>query len=102
MNPPRIFFKEPPQGPRLTLWDKLKLWRITKDKHMIEKLKSRKLWVAVSLAAFSTLLSGLGIDNELIEKIITLGMTYIGAQGLVDTAAAYATKPQAANPKPKA
>ena len=82
-------FNAPRSAPRLSLWDKLKLWRAVKDKDMLNKLKSRKLWVAVGTAAVSTLLSGLGFDADLIEKIMTLAMTYIGAQGLADAAQNY-------------
>lgn len=76
-----------PRGPRLTLWDKLKLWRALKDKDMLNKLKSRKLWVTVAVAALSALLAGLGFDADLIDKIVSMGMTYVAAQGLVDVAA---------------
>ena len=75
--------------PRLSLWDKLKLWRAIKDPIMLDKLKSRKLWVTMATAALASLLSSLGFDAELIEKIMTLAMTYIGAQGLADAAQNY-------------
>jgi uncharacterized membrane protein len=72
---------------RLSLWDKLKLARLI-NSVMFERLKSRKLWVAVLGAALLTLGQGIGLDADLLDKLITLAMTYIGAQGLVDTAAA--------------
>lgn len=88
-------------APRLTWWDKLKLWRALKDKDMLNKLKSRKLWVTVAVAALSALLSGLGFENDLIEKIVNMGMTYVAAQGLVDVAA-IRLAPQAPSPQPQA
>lgn len=71
---------------RLSLWDKIKIARLMKDPAMLDKLKSRKLWVAVLSAALLTLGQGIGLDAELLEKLVTLAMTYIGAQGIVDAA----------------
>ena len=62
----------------------LYLNKISKDKTMIEKLKSRKLWITVGVAALTTLLSNLGISSELINEIINLAMTYVVVQGTVD------------------
>ena len=60
--------------------------KLTKDKTMVEKLKSRKLWVTVGITALTTLLDGLGIAPDFIEQIMHLAMTYLVAQGAVDTA----------------
>lgn len=75
---------------QLTLWDKIKLWRIIKDKTMLEKLKSRKLWVAVATAAIVALSQQLGIDPELVNKLVVVAGTYMLGQGLADI-----NKPQA-------
>ncbi len=69
---------------QLTLWDKIKIWRIIKDKAMLEKLKSRKLWVTVVTAAIVTLSGQLGIDPELTTKLVGLAAAYVLGQGLAD------------------
>lgn len=69
---------------RLTLWDKWQLWRITRDKTMIDKLKSRKLWVAVVTATIVALSQQLGIDPALAEKLVTLAGAYVLGQGIAD------------------
>lgn len=60
------------------------LRNLTKDKAMIEKLKSRKLWVAVGGAAVVALLNGLGLSEDMTTKLVVLLSTYIGGQSLVD------------------
>jgi hypothetical protein len=79
-------------GP-LSLWDKLFLAKdisnLITDKAMLEKLKSRKLWITVGFAALTTLLNALGVDQAFIAKLIGFGMTYVGAQGAVDVATAF-------------
>ena len=84
-NPP----KQAP--PRLSLRDKYKLYRILKDPTMLQKLKSRKLWVTVITAGLMALGSQLGIDPEMLEKIMAVAMTYIAGESIVD--AAHARKP---------
>lgn len=69
---------------QLTLWDKIKLWRIIKDKAMLEKLKSRKLWMAVGTAIVVTLSQQLGIDPELVNKLVVIAGTYMLGQGIAD------------------
>jgi hypothetical protein len=77
---------------KLSVWDKLTLLTqtrtILKDKRMIEKLKSRKLWVTVGVGALATILNALGVDQVYIGKLISLAMTYVGAQAVVDTVTA--------------
>lgn len=51
---------------------------------MEEKLKSRKLWVAVGMAALATLLSGLGVEDKLVEQLIDLAQVYILGEAGVD------------------
>jgi hypothetical protein len=68
----------------LTLWDKIKLWRILKDKAMIEKLKSRKLWVTVITAAVVALSHQLGLDQDLTTKLVGLAAAYVLGQGMAD------------------
>ena len=55
---------------------------------MMTKLKSRKLWVTVAVAALMALGQGLGLDPELLDKLLQMGMTYVGGQAVVDAAAA--------------
>jgi len=55
---------------------------------MWEKIQSRKLWIAVIVAAVTALSDQLGIAPELTAKLVNLAMVYIGGQGIVDAAAA--------------
>ena len=86
MKPRPILFNEPSQGPRLTLCDKLKLWRALK-KMDLTKLKSRKLWVTAAVAAITVVLNGVGFDEELTGNLVDV---------------VTALKPQAPSPKPEA
>lgn len=57
----------------------------------MEKLKSRKLWitlVVIGLVAMSEAL-GAPIEDKALEAIVAMGLGLLGAQGLVDTAAAF-------------
>lgn len=73
---------------RLVLWYR----KIKKDKHMIEKLKSRKLWVLVLAGALTPILSTLGVPEEIIAKLVGLAMVYIGGESLNDAARNFRTK----------
>lgn len=57
---------------------------------MIEKLKSRKLILAIvsALIVIANDGLGLGLEGETIKDFVKLVMTYIGSQGAVDLAAA--------------
>lgn len=83
-----LFLRTRRSAAGLTIWDKIKLARLIQDPVMIEKLKSRKLWVAVLSAAILALGQGIGLEAELLNKLVSLAMTYLAAQGVVDTAAA--------------
>ena len=85
------------RAPRLSLWDKIKLWRAIKTMDLT-KLKSRKLWIAAGVAAASVILNGLGFSQQLIDQLVNLALGYLAAQGAVDVA--NALKPQAASRKP--
>lgn len=87
----------PRRAPRLSLWDKIKLWRALKTMDLT-KLKSRKLWIAAGVAAVSVILNGLGFSQQLIDQLVNLALGYLAAQGAVDVATAL--KPQAASRKP--
>lgn len=52
---------------------------------MIEKLKSRKLWATVGVAAFTAFATQLGVSEDTINNIIALAMVYIGGQAAVDS-----------------
>jgi len=65
--------------------------KLLNNNTMINKLKSRKLWFTVALTALTTLLNGLGVDQEIIGKLLSFGMSYLAAQGLVDAVAAAKT-----------
>lgn len=70
---------------KLTLFDKIKLYKLSKDKVMIEKLKSRKLWATVIGGALAVLGSELNIDADLVDKLVSMLMVYISAQAVVDS-----------------
>jgi len=53
---------------------------------MLQKLKSRKLWVTVAAAALMALGSQLGIDPDTLDKVMAIAMTYVGGESLVDAA----------------
>ncbi len=75
----------------MNLFEKIKLARLVnkiRKQAMWEKMQSRKLWVTVITATITALSDQLGIDPDLISKLITLAMTYIGGQGVVDAAKA--------------
>jgi hypothetical protein len=93
MNLLRARRKKPavkPDSTRLSLWDKYKLLKLIRDPIMLQKLKSRKLWITVVTAALMAFGEGMGIDPELLNKILYMAMTYVGGESLVD--AAYACK----------
>lgn len=81
-----------PVPPSLSLWDKLRLARfvnnLRNDKAMLEKLKSRKLWVAVLGSALVALGSQLGLPEELTLKVAGLLGVYIIGESAVDFAKA--------------
>ena len=70
---------------KLSLLNKLRLYRLTQNKAMIEKLKSRKLWATVIAAALATLGGQLGVSQDLIENIVQLVMAYVIGQGIADS-----------------
>lgn len=55
---------------------------------MMEKLKSRKLWIAVIGAALVALATQLGFPQETVDNFVKVIMTYIGGQAAVDLATA--------------
>ena len=56
------------------------------------KLKSRKLWVTVAVAAIGALMTGIGVEADkaqmLLDWLQGLVWGYLGAQGAVDAAGA--------------
>lgn len=73
---------------KLSFFDKLKLLKLSQNKTMITKLKSRKLWATVIAATLATLGSQLGVDSELVNKLIEMVMVYVTAQAVVDSVGA--------------
>lgn len=61
---------------------------------MKQKLKSRKLWVALGGLLTVVAIEWIGIGPEIAEKVIgavvAITCAYVGGQGLVDALAAYA------------
>lgn len=76
---------------RIGLFKKLKylleLNKLTKDKTMIAKLKSRKLWAAILGAALLSLGDAVGLTPELTQGIVTIITGYIIGQGIADAGA---------------
>ncbi len=76
---------------RIGLFKKLKylleLNKLTKDKTMIAKLKSRKLWAAILGAALLSLGNAVGLTPELTQGIVTIITGYIIGQGIADAGA---------------
>lgn len=56
---------------------------------MNEKLKSRKLWVAVLGAALMAAGKELGLEQATVEDMVQLLMAYLVAQGAHDAAKAW-------------
>jgi hypothetical protein len=65
----------------------------------MEKLKSRKLWMTLVIIALVAVSDALGspLDDKSLEAVVTMGLGLLGAQGLVDTAAAFAAGKQVAS-----
>jgi hypothetical protein len=59
----------------------------------MDKLKSRKLWAAIAMAlgVVASALAGNLEWGKAISDIITIGLGYIGVQGLADIASIVAT-----------
>jgi hypothetical protein len=59
---------------------------------MKERLVSRKLWITVGIVLLVAVSDMLGspLDDSSLEAVVTVGLGMLGAQGLVDTAAAFA------------
>tara|TARA_R100000655_G_scaffold77692_2_gene116945 strand:+ start:413 stop:649 length:237 start_codon:yes stop_codon:yes gene_type:complete len=58
---------------------------------MRERLVSRKLWITIGIIVLVAVSDMLGspLDDSSLEAVITMGLGLLGAQGLVDTAAAF-------------
>ena len=65
----------------------------------MEKLKSRKLWMTLVIIALVAVSDAIGspLDDKSLEAIVTMGLGMLGAQGLVDTASAFAAGKQIAS-----
>jgi hypothetical protein len=57
---------------------------------MRTRLQSRKLWITIGIILLVTVSDMLGspLDDASLQAVITMGLGLLGAQGLVDTAAA--------------
>lgn len=56
-------------------------------KTIIEKLKSRKLWVTVVTATLVALGGQLGFDEATITKLVGMASAYVLGQGIADAGA---------------
>ncbi len=76
----------------MRLRDKLKLailfHKLTSDKAMMEKLKSRKFWAMVAAGTIVLFGEQLGVSTEATHWLAGLVASYIVGQGAVDAAAA--------------
>ena len=57
----------------------------------MDKLKSRKLWITIAVIGLVAASEAVGapIDDNALEAIVAMSLAWRGAQGLVDTAAAF-------------
>ena len=63
-------------------------WLYMHKEEIVSKLFSRKLWATVAGAALIALGSQLGLPESVYKDLVTLIMTYIAGQSVVDAAAA--------------
>ena len=58
---------------------------------MPQQLQSRKLWITIGIIVRGAVSDMLGspLDDSSLEAVVTVGLGLLGAQGLVDTAAAF-------------
>lgn len=58
---------------------------------MPQQLQSRKLWITIGIIVLVAVSDMLGspLDDSSLEAVVTVGLGLLGAQGLVDTAAAF-------------
>jgi uncharacterized membrane protein (DUF441 family) len=70
---------------------------------MLDRLKSRKLWVTVFSSALVALVKGLGIEvsDEQIASVTAIVVAYVASQGYVDSKAAKAEAPAIVAPTPE-
>lgn len=73
----------------LTLMNWWSLWKLRKDKVMIDKLKSRKFWVTFFGSTLVLLGNQLGLDPVLLDKVVNLLIGYVVVQGTVDSVQTY-------------
>lgn len=73
--------KASPSSGRIGLWDIVKLIRSIKD---MERLKSRKLWVTVFAGAVTIFAKELGIDPNLVDRLVGMAAAYVLGQSYVD------------------
>lgn len=82
--------------PKLSVWSKLKVLlfikKLVSDPTMLNKLKSRKLWVSVGAAALAALGTQLGLDPATVTTAVTVLVAYVGGESLVDAARAHSGK----------
>lgn len=55
----------------------------------MNKLRSRKFWVAISTGFFLVLCKNFDISDAICNNIMKLAIVYIGAEAAVDAARAY-------------
>ena len=62
----------------------LEIKKLTKNKQMIDKLKSRKLWAAILGGVIVSLGDALGLTADATQWIVTIITGYIVGQGIAD------------------
>lgn len=73
---------------KLTLWQKIKLYKLATDKAMLSKLTSRKMWASAVTAAAVVIGNHLGVPNDILTMVVQVVSAFIIGQAAVDTATA--------------
>lgn len=85
--------KQKPVSLFRAIWNGVRIWRHLKKIAMIEKLKSRKLWVTIISGVVFAIGGAMKIDPETLQPLLVLAASYILGQGAVDAVAAARKEP---------
>ena len=69
------------------VWRLIRWWKGGREGMDTSRLGSRKLWVTIIGSVVLTLLSVTGVEQNIVDTVKWVLITYLGAQGLVDLSA---------------
>jgi hypothetical protein len=72
---------------KLTIWQKIQLYKLATNPAMIDKLKSRKLWATVATTVIVLVGNHVGVPNDILTLVTGLVASYIIGQSVVDATA---------------